>query len=193
MEAGNKHVSRAGSGDKALIEQEADQFAVGLLMPALYANPVVESAEMGLSGIEALSDAAEVSLIAAALRVVALDPYPVAICSTKGAKVVFFAQSESFRELGFRNWPRRGDPVPVGTATAEFNSDTSGAQRYQTRSCLSDWMDASPMMVDEQIVSQGSYEGRSLTVLSGEALVDRLEGDDDTDDEDASWIPRFKR
>lgn len=193
MEAGNTHVSRAGSGDKALIEQQADQFAVGLLMPALYAKPVVERSEMGLTGIEALSDTAEVSLIAAALRLVALDPYPVAICSSKGAEVVFFAQSDSFRELGFRNWPRVGDPVPRGTATAEFNADKSGAQRYQTRSCISDWLDASPMIVDEQIVSQDSYEGRSLTILSGDSLINRLEGEDDTDDEDASWMPRFKR
>lgn len=191
--SGNSHISRAGSGAKELIEQEADQFAVGLLMPASYSNRVLEHADMGLAGIEALSDAANVSLIAAALRLVALDPYPVAICSSIGPDVVFCSLSESFRDLGFKNWPRPKDRLPLGTGTAVFNADRSGAPRYQTRTCLSEWMDAPGMMIEEQVVSQGSYEGRSLTVLTGDTLVARLDGDDEEEDVDASWTPRFKR
>lgn len=191
---GEEHFSRAASGSKEPIEVEADQFAVGLLMPTSKSRKVLENAEMGLAGVEALAEAADVSLIAAALRLIALDPYPVALCSSSGKNVIFFTLSESLRDLGCKNWPRNGDRVPTGSATAAFNADQTNPSRLFSRTCISEWMDAQPIAIDEQVVSQRSYEGRTLTLITGEGLITMLEDDNDEDEVlSASWRASFKR
>lgn len=192
MESGESHFSRAASGSRDPIEVEADQFAVGVLMPRVHSLKIFEKSEMGLAGVEALAIKANVSLIAAALRLVSLDPYPVGLCSSLDETVIFFALSESLKDLGCKHWPRNGDRLPTGTATSAFNLDKTKPSQLFSRSCITEWMDAPTMSIDEQIVSQRSFEGRTLTIITGKSLTSRLDDDFDADEAlDASWLVQF--
>lgn len=79
--------------------------------------------------------------------------------------------------------------------TSRFNSDASNVaagKRAADTTTLSHWFDGPRSVeLDEQVVGLGSY-GYTLTVLSGEALAD---DPDEEEDEEArlieSYTPRF--
>ena len=73
------HHSRAGFTSKDKYELEADQFAVGLLMPRALFAPAVRKAGDGLAAIEQLSSTCVTSLPATAIRFAEFVEAPIAI------------------------------------------------------------------------------------------------------------------
>ena len=74
------HISNAGfSQGTNSIELEADHFASGLLMPTRLVGKVIGGNRIGLDGIVALSQLAECSLTASAIRAAECSDYPMAV------------------------------------------------------------------------------------------------------------------
>lgn len=189
------HVSRAGfSQGSESIEIEADHFSSGLLMPRELVRGVLEDQRIGLDGIVTLSEKAQCSVTASAIRAAECSDYPMAVIVSAGDKICYGFLSNSFKELKPSNYPRKGDPLPF-TATREFNLKEDSIL-YGERACgqttLADWFGGSSnVRLDEEIAGLGNY-GYTLTVLSSEELPFRP---DEEEDEDAelleSWTPRF--
>lgn len=181
------HVSRAGftQGDVS-IELEADHFASGLLLPTTLVRRLLDREQIGLDGIDALAEQAQCSLTACAIRAAECSPYPMAIVVSKGQEVRYSFMSDGFKKLGRLTFLRKGSALP-SSLTSCFNSDarnvTSGKRATDT-TMLNHWFEGpSNVELDEQVVGLGSYD-HTLTVLSGEALPD----DPDEDEDEEAWL-----
>ena len=95
----------------------------------------------------------------------------------------------------------QGTPVPAGSATAALNASPERVQAAETDSGkgrLNDWMGGERnYKVTEEVAGLGQY-GRTLTVLTCEALSMRAETDESDEEEDEQdlverWSPRFRR
>jgi len=188
------HQSRAGFSSRDKYEREADQFAVGLLMPRTLFRPAVERAGDGLKAIERLAAQCMTSLPATAIRFAEFVDAPVAIVVTNQEEIEYCAISKQFQNLRL-SWLKRSDPIPRRTRTSRFNGDPGrilGADRDEGASRLDDWFHDGPDVgVLEQIVGLGNY-GKTLTVLTVEDLPDEEETAEDEELE-RSWTPTFSR
>ena len=189
------HLSRAGfsQGDSS-IEIEADHFASGLLMPTHLVKRALRKGSIGLVGIEGLSDEAQCSLTAAAIRAAECSQYPMAIVVSRGDAICYGFLSDSFKRLGKLSYPRKGAPLPM-SATRAFNQSPTNiltAQQQCAETTLADWFDGpSGVPLDEEIVGLGDY-GFTLTVFSSDDLPDDPDDDEDNEAElIESYIPRF--
>ena len=92
--------------------------------------------------------------------------------------------SDRIRDLRGITWIKKGDFLPSGTATAEFNAipaNVDQAKKEEGGSALDDWFDGAPEVeVNEDVVGLGSY-GKTLTVLFTD---EDLEDEDDHDEDD---------
>ncbi len=191
------HVSRAGFTEgSSSIEIEADHFASGLLLPSRLVSQALNSQQIGLAGIVALSDLSECSLTACAIRAAECSPYPMAIVVSKGDSICYGFLSDGFKKLGRMSFPRKGAKLP-NTATRDFNSDpenVSAGRQLCSQTTLECWFDGpAGIDLDEEIAGLGSY-GFTLSVFSSEELP--VDPDDDEDDEAAlieSYTPKFAR
>lgn len=190
------HISRAGfSQGTSSIELEADHFASGLLMPSKLVEKVIGGNRVGLDGIVALSQLAECSLTASAIRAAECCDYPMAVVVSSGNKVAYAFLSDSFKKLDKLTFLKKGAPLPK-THTLSFNSDPQNirlARSFCGQSSLAEWFSCERRLaLDEEVIGLGSY-GFTLTVLSSEELVD--DPDDEAHDEEQSlqqsWTPRF--
>lgn len=193
------HLSRAGfSQGKDFIELEADHFSAGLLMPSRLVKNALGRQPVGLEGVLALAKEANCSVTAAAIRAAQCSPYPLAIVVSQGDEICYGFLSDGFKSLGrFRNFPRKGDKLPVG-ATRAFNSDSNNvfmARRECGETTFLDWFDGDKAIaLDEEIIGLGSY-GFTLSVFSSDQLPEDPDGN--YEDEEASliesWTPKFAR
>jgi hypothetical protein len=199
LPADGVHESRAGFSSKDKHEKEADQFAVGLLMPSVLFQPALQEAGDGLAAIEELSNICATSLSATAIRFAELvDGALVAIIVSNQNEVEYCCMSKQFRELSL-TWLRREDPVPPRTRTFRFNGDSqriARAERDAGATRLDEWFRNAPDLgAYEEIVGLGSY-GRTLTVLTVDELPDEEERQERDEEEEAlirSWTPTFHR
>lgn len=179
------HQSQSGFVSVDAIERQADHFAATLLMPPrLFREAMRRERAEGFEAIEAMSGLCGTSLTAAARRFAEFSDDPVAVILSKGGAIEWFTMSEPLRRLRGLTWPKKGSPLPRGSATAQFNRDelnVSNCLREESTSCLSDWFDGPhDFEMNEDVVGLGRY-GRTLTVLfSGDALPD----EDDDHEED---------
>lgn len=195
---GGRHESRAGfRGRRSAIEVEADQFAAALLMPAGPVQRLLAELPVGLEAIRTLKTRAIVSMTAAAIACARHAEHPVAIIVSRGQAIDYAFLSPAFRRLGRLNYPRKGDPLPA-SATARFNTnaDAVGKGRQAVGACrLGDWFDGEPdIELDEEILGLGK-SGRTLTVLSSEALPRSVDPEDEhgvRSSPDLPWQPRFR-
>lgn len=94
------HVSRAGFSQGAeSIEIEADHFSSGLLMPSDLVRGLLTDQRVGLDGIAALSDEAQCSLTASAIRSAECSEYPMAVIISSGEEISYGFLSDSFKGL----------------------------------------------------------------------------------------------
>jgi hypothetical protein len=193
------HQSRAGFVSADPYEQEADYFAAALLMPERAFKSAIDDHSAGLVCIEALAKKCETSLSATAIRYSALTRDGVAILLSRGQSVEWCFMSDGLKQAKGLSWVRKGTPVPASTVTANFNArpeNVRAAQRDSGDGRLNDWMDGErAYRVTEEVIGLGHY-GRTLTVLTCEALSMRVEEAADEGDEDAlveSWTPKFRR
>lgn len=190
------HISRAGfSQGTSSIELEADHFASGLLMPSKLVEKVIGGNRVGLDGIVALSQLAECSLTASAIRAAECCDYPMAVVVSSGNKVAYAFLSDSFKRLDKLTFLKKGAPLPK-THTLSFNADPQNIRLARSvcgQASLAEWFSCERRLaLDEEVIGLGSY-GFTLTVLSSEELVD--DPDDEAHDEEQSlhqsWTPRF--
>jgi hypothetical protein len=195
-----QHVSAAGFRSSSRYELEADHFAAALLMPTRLVRPVLRSAGDGLEAVEALASECETSLEAAAIRYAHLCADPVAIIRSQGAAIDYAFMSSSLQDFDGLDWIRKGSPLPTNSTTREFNMSEDNVRRglkAEGESTLQHWLGGPyPQKILEEVAGLGRYE-KTLTVLSGMQPPDEREtgADDDEDDEDLeeSWTPRFHR
>lgn len=190
------HISRAGfSQGTSSIELEADHFASGLLMPSKLVGEAIGESRVGLDGIVALSQLAECSLTASAIRAAECCDYPMAVVVSSGDKVAYAFLSESFKKLDKLTFLKKGTPLPK-THTLRFNADpqnVSLARSICGQTSLAEWFSCQRRLaLDEEVIGLGSY-GLTLTVLSSDELAE--DPDDEAYEEELSlqqsWTPRF--
>ncbi|MCC7316612.1 MAG: ImmA/IrrE family metallo-endopeptidase [Planctomycetes bacterium] len=179
-----QHFSQSGFVSSDPHEREADAFAVGLLLPETLFRKQVRDSGVGFSAIQKLSSHCSTSLTATAIRYATFAEDPVAVIVSNGPKVDFCFMSESLKESRRFDWLKKGDLIPTGTTTADFNRDTEnirGGKTAEGYSNLAAWFDGAPdVEMMEDVVGLGRY-GRTLTVLFTEEPLD--EGEDSHDED----------
>jgi hypothetical protein len=192
------HESHAGFASGDPYEQEADSFAVGLLMPAKPFKKLVGRARLGLEDIEGACGACKTSLTSTAIRYAELTDDAVAVILSTGRTIDYCILSEAMKSLPDLAWLRRGSPVPTRTATARFNADEARvlrAERDEDEIDVLDWLGGKrSSMVTEEVVGLGRY-GKTLTVLSSRKIGHEAYADDGDDEDDLveRWTPRLKK
>tara|TARA_R110000787_G_scaffold9229_2_gene32502 strand:- start:3542 stop:4420 length:879 start_codon:yes stop_codon:yes gene_type:complete len=195
FDAGGRHISHAGFRSTDSYELEADHFAAALLMPTKLFAAAARRAGEGLKAVENLADQCNTSLESTAIRFAQTNRDPVAVIRSEGGTIDYAVMSEPLKDFSNLDWIRKGTPLPAGSATAIFNADTENvarAVRADGTSALQDWFNGPHRQeIIEEVVGLGSY-GKTLTVLSGMEPPDEIEDEDD-DDLEESWTPRFRR
>lgn len=192
LTAGPIHASKAGfsQGDRA-IEIEADHFSSGLLLPGRLVRNALGNGQVGLEGIEELSDLSECSLTASAIRSAECSPYPMAIVVSRQNHICYGFLSDGFRQLKPRVYPRKGELLPDST-TRRFNAESTNIElgrRLAGETTLAEWFDGPlDIVLDEEVIGLGKY-GYTLTVLSSEDLPEQP---DEFEDEEAELIDSYQ-
>lgn len=172
----NIHESRSGFTSNNTYEMEADQFAVGLLMPRKLFSPALRKAGEGLAAIEHLAELCKTSLTSTAIRFTQCSNEPVAIIVSNGNTIDYCCMSDSMKEIKGINWLRKKERLSEETPTFAFNQDKS--VRLTTTSDLQDWFGGNKSIsINEDIINLDSY-GKTLTVLHGLDINDEEEEND---------------
>jgi Zn-dependent peptidase ImmA (M78 family) len=192
------HASHAGFSSGDSYEQEADNFAVGLLMPTKLFTRLMGRSRLGLADIESARDTCKTSLTATAIRYAELTNDAIAVILSTGRTIDYCILSEAMKSLPDLTWLKRGSPVPTTSVTAQFNADRSRvlrAEREEDEIDVLDWLGGKrSSIVTEEVVGLGRY-GKTLTVLSSRKIGQDVY-DDEGDDEQSlieQWTPRFKK
>lgn len=187
------HISRAGFTSNVMHEREADHFACGLLMPDGPFKAALKRYGEGLEAIEELAEKCLTSMSATAIRYARKTSVPAAIVVSKDGVVEFAFLSGEMREFPEVAAPRRGDPVPDGTMTAQFSRTQENvlrAKRDAGEVGLRSWLGGRRNLdAKEEVLGLGGY-GRVLTVLTTDVLAD---DEDEEGDLEEKWTPRFRR
>ncbi len=192
------HASHAGFSSGDPYEQEADNFAVGLLMPAKPFRKLMGRARLGLADIEAAREACKTSLTSTAIRYAELTDDAIAVILSTGRDIDYCILSEAMKSLLDLSWLKRGSPVPTNTVTSRFNADGSRvarAERDEEEIDILDWLGGKrSSIVKEEVIGLGRY-CKTLTVLSSRKIgqEDYADEGDDEDDLVERWTPRFKK
>ena len=151
------------------LEKEADNFAVGLLMPEiLFRAEIAKANDNGFDAILILSKACGTSLTATAIRFSEFTDNPLAVIVSTGRSIDYCFMSTALREGARFNWIRKGDLIPKNSGTFAFNKETAKVASGKTEEALS-WLDqwfigAPSIQFCEDIVGLGDY-GKTLTIL----------------------------
>ena len=190
---GPMHASRAGFAQgHNPVEIEADHFAAGLLMPRRLIRQVLRAAPIGLEGVREIEDRAQCSLTAAAIRMAECADHAVAVVVSQGDVVRYAFLSEPFKRLRPRRWLRKGELLPDGL-TRSFNAHPANVEDRASAcapTTLDAWFGGAELPLDEEVVGLGAY-GRTLTILSNEAVEADPDDEDEERDLEESWTPRF--
>ena len=193
--AGGRHISHAGFRSADSYELEADHFAAALLMPTKLFTAAAKCAGEGLRAVEALADQCNTSLEATAIRFAQTNRDPVAVIRSEGRTIDYAFMSEPLKDFSDLDWIRKGTPLHADSVTASFNADRENvarAERAEGTPALHVWFNGPHRQeIVEEVVGLGSY-GKTLTVLTGMEPPEELEDEDD-DDLEESWTPRFRR
>jgi Zn-dependent peptidase ImmA (M78 family) len=194
LDASGIHVSNAGFIAKDPYEQEADQFAAGLLMPRKLFTKAIADAGEGLAAIEHLAKCCRTSLTATAIRLAELTDEPLAVIVSDQDHVLFCKMSKRFSEYRNLTWLQKGTRIPRRTATAAFVANPGRILEADTSDDvvdIADWFGSGgPLRLVEEVVGLGDY-CKVLTVLTPDAAPDFEDNDDY--DEDSRWSPSFGR
>ncbi len=191
------HASHAGFVSADPFEQEADNFSVGLLMPAGPFKRLMRRCSLGLADIEAAAESCRTSLTATAIRYAELSDDAVAIIVSTGRTIDYCILSEAMKSLPDLTWLRKGSPVPAQTETARMNATPDRVLRSDRAANdidVLDWLGGKrSVMVTEDVVGLGRY-GKTLTVLSSKSIGHEAYADEGDDEAELieKWTPRFK-
>ena len=192
---GNSHESYAGFNSDDQYEIEADCFAASLLMPESLFSEAIGRAGQGIAAVEYLSDHCLTSLTATANRYAQYTDDVVAVIVSAGEKIHYCFMSNALKDLAGGNRITKGEPLPPGTPTYNFNADPDrGAHADSTSgvSELQDWLGGSySVEFTEDVVGLGGY-GKTLTILAARSAVD-VDELQENEELVESWRPRFRR
>jgi Zn-dependent peptidase ImmA (M78 family) len=184
------HASQAGFSSADFYEREADHFASGMLMPEHLFKAALRKENDGLGGIQALADKCKTSMTATAIRYAKLATIPAAVIISSGGRVDAAFLSKEMREQSTLVWPRKGDPLPSGVLTEAFVRDVANVRGGRTDAGeveLRDWLGGrSGVTATEEVIGLGAY-GKVITVLTAD-----FSDDDDEEDVEERWTPRFR-
>lgn len=188
------HESRAGFCSDDPYEREADHFAAGLLMPRFLVRKQLLKFAEGLNGVEALSNICDTSLPATAIRYAQVTDALAATIQSTGNRIDWCFKSDALKALKGLDWIRKNQPLPKNCATYRFNKENNNiqsAERLEDNGNLQDWFNG-PYDVEiiEEVKGLGSYE-KTLTVLTTEDFDP--EEQEENDELEESWTPRFRR
>lgn len=126
-----------------LVEQQADYFATGLLMPGQVFRPRINQSNFpSRSAIQDVRRDFHVSLTGMLVRWVQLSDFPCVVVGVKGGKIAFGWVSERLRSRGIFQL-RRGRPV-LGRDVQRFINQDPSVGEYRTDSgsgAIKNWMD----------------------------------------------------
>lgn len=91
----------AAKGSKANIEQEANEFAAGLLLPEKFFAPLCRDMDPSVEGVQGLAERFNASIMATARRFVEYCYSPAAVVWTERRQIRWFQRNEAFEDLGF--------------------------------------------------------------------------------------------
>lgn len=186
------HSSQAGFTSADPYEQEADYFASGLLMPDALVRSALRRLGEGLEGIEALKEKCRTSMTATAITYARKTSIPAATVVSTNGRVDYAFLSKAMKEFDGLSWPRKGMPLPAGTASAALAasaSDVKAGKRATDDVDLRTWLGGKRAInATEEVVGLGSY-GKILTVLTTEVLP---EEEDEEEELEKSWTPTFR-
>jgi len=189
------HESHAGFTSNDKYELEADHFSAGLLMPSYLFDTVLNKVQSGLEAVEILSEKCETSLTATAIRYAQRSPDPVTIVVSEGQIIKYCFMSDKMKGIKGLSWIKKNTLLPRKSATYSFNNlkiNVLKGNRTEGEATLLDWFGSNLQYeLYEEIIGLGSY-GKTLTVLSIDALPDQEEIDEE-EELIESWTPRFKR
>ena len=192
---GDVHESRAGFTSGNRYEMEADHFAASLLMPRLLFMEAMRTSGEGLAAIEKLANLCQTSLTATGIRYVQCSRDLLALVLSTGNQINYCFMSDVLREIKDLNWIRKGTILPRNTTTFAFNQDVERvgkAARTGGTSDLQDWFGGDRSIpITEGVAGLGSY-GKTLTVLTGLDLEERLEEIEEEENLIESWTPKFR-
>ena len=158
------------SRSKPYYEIEADTFASDLLLPAgLAAKAIGHETRPSITSIRALSDAAETSLIAAAIKYASVSQKAIAVLVSHERTVQWITMSPRLEEHQWANrWAARGEWAPRGSATYRLSRNRDkirAAEDDDSYGSSSEWFEDAPdTEVLEEARGLGAY-GRVLTLL----------------------------
>ena len=172
---GNRHESRAGFRSDDPYEIEADHFAAALLMPELLFSAAIADAGQGIAAVDHLASRCVTSLTATAIRYAQYTDDVVAVIVSTGKRVRYCFMSKTLQEIANGNGVYKGELLPSGTPTYNFNLDLdriARADRVTGVSELQDWMGGRYQVeMDEDVIGLGGY-GQTLTLLTARSAVD---------------------
>jgi hypothetical protein len=187
FENGVVHASHAGFVSDQSIEIEADYFAACLLMPRELFVRAMNRRRDGISAVLGLAESCGTSLTAAAIRYAELSGARTAVIVSASTSIDYCFLSSTLRSMMGIQWPRKGRPLPRGSATALLRRKQGAIENCESDSADSDttvWFDTDyETRLVEEAVALGEY-GRILTVLTVE---DESEREDDVEEDE----PRF--
>ena len=167
-------------------------------MPERPVRDVIARHPNGLAATEAVERDARASLTASAIRYVGLTDAAAAVIVSRNGKVDYCFMSDAMKSMRFDAWPRKGSPIPAGTATASvagLPTEQRRSAREEDETDIMEWLGTGrSARTHEEVVGLGSYE-RVLTVLTCPDLLDEgfMDEDDDSDEAlEESWTPRFR-
>ncbi len=195
-----QHESHAEFRSPDPYEQEADSFAVGLLMPTNPFQKELRRFDDGLDAIEGMADLCGTSLTATAIRYAELTKAACAIVVSTGQNVDYCRLSQNIKLLKGLHWIKKGTSLPSPSLTASFNANTSsiaGGDREECEVDIRDWFGGTrKVTAREEVVGLGSY-GRALTVVTCPDIEGEAYGEDggEESEEDIAerWTPRFRK
>jgi len=187
------HTSHAGFVSTDPFELEADRFAAGLLMPDPLFSRELHRLGDGLDAVEGMARLCRTSLTATAIRYAEKTSTPVAVVVSTGGIIDYCVMSKELRAFDGLEWLRKGQLLPAGVETERFNlvpSNVAHASRRDSETDLRDWF-SGPRSIPgtEEVIGLGAY-GKTLTVLSSDVFSD---DEDEADDLEERWTPRYRR
>ncbi|MHB0874469.1 MAG: ImmA/IrrE family metallo-endopeptidase [Anaerolineae bacterium] len=105
-------------GPKSLLEQEANEFASELLLPERFVGASCRDAEPSLGSASALAESFQVSLTAAAMRLVEFSSEPCLLVFSQADHIRWFRRSREAHDIGL--FPNVGDCLDVDTIAASY-------------------------------------------------------------------------
>ncbi len=114
-------------------ERQADQFAFELPMPEKLFRPQASRAGRGFAAIEELAREFQTSITATAIRFTRFTEDAVAVVVSSGNHINYCFMSDRIRDLRDITWIKKGDILPNGTTTAEFNADVGNVNEARGR------------------------------------------------------------